>query len=345
MSQVRQSNIILSVSSIFILIVIVALGIQVNNVISGSTDDTEIKPLIGIITSDSIHDQSWGSLAFEGKQNILNEYDVNVVLISDKDTNGQRNRATLELIDEGATLIIGHGGEFSSIFSEMAPYHKDVHFVTLSGSSDHDNQTSIRFHHTSSGYFAGYIAGLLTETNKVGVIDAYGPPGRGTVGFFAGLHEVNEEAELYHRIVESRDDERKAERLARELIESGVDVIFTRGNAFNRAVIHEAMEADIYAIGFLTDQAYMAPDHVITSIINDTPRAYMTIMEQYLSEKGLQSGELMVDFKDGVYQLAPFGPMVDDETSEKILNHLEKYINGQFNFDDLNDDDWLERLK
>lgn len=336
MNSAKQMKAILFVAVILTSLIIVILAFRVNTVLHPQINGNENnKTLVGVITSDSILDQSWGSLAYEGKLKISESFPVEVELISEMETEEKMKHAALDLIHKGNTLIIGHGASFSPVFTELALGYPEVHFVTLNGYATHANQSSFWLNHKSPDYFAGMIASLMTKTNKVAIIDSFGTHVEEMLGFFAGIEEFNPDAEVYSRVVGSWDDEETAARYTQELVDLDVDVIFTRGNAFNRAVIHEVEKAGIYAIGFVDDQAYMAEENVLTSIINDVPQAYLIIMKQYFSKRGIQSGQTILDFKDGVYRIAPFGDMVPLSVQEKVVEQLKKYNRGEFNFDDL----------
>jgi transcriptional activator of comK gene len=336
MSQSQQLKTILLTASTFTLIIILALAFQVHSALNQQQSGMATlnrSLFIGILTSDSIHDQSWGSLAYEGQLRMMERFPVQVELISEVDTEDKMREATVQMIHKGVGIMIGHGREFSTVFTQLAPEYPNVHFVTINGTAEYSNQSAFTSHPQSYGYFAGMIAALMTETNKVAVIDSFVSNAEGIAGFKRALEEFNPEAEFFLRSVGSRDDEVKGAQMAKELVGLGVDIIFPQGNAFNRAVIYEAEKANINVIGYITDQAYMAEDHVLTSMLIDLSQAYVLIMEQYFSPDGIQSGNVILDFRDGVYGLAPFGPMVPEEIRKLVANQLEGYNKGEFILD------------
>lgn len=334
-SQFNSLKTILLSAGAITLLIFVGLAFQVHSILNqDQTTQAKIDQQhtihIGILTSDSIHDQSWGSLAYEGQGRLLEEdFPVKVDLISEVNTESKMKHETTQLIERGIKLVIGHGREFSPVFTELAQSYQDVRFVTINGQSKHPNQTVLTLNYYSYNYFVGIIAALMTKTNKVGMIEAYGIDNEVIENFKLAVNKFNPDAEMFFEVVGSRDDEITGGKIARELIEQGVDVIFTQGNAYNRSVIHEAEKADIYVIGYITDQAYMAKQHVITSVVNHVPEAYVYILESYLSEEGIQSGNIVLDFKDGVYSFAPFGPMVPEEIQRVVIDELERYNQGE----------------
>jgi transcriptional activator of comK gene len=332
MAQSNQLKTILLTAGTLSLFIIFLLAYQMHTTLNQSSTTPVINDSlsVGILTSDSIHDQSWGSLAYEGHLRIIKKFPAQVDIMSEINTETKMREMTLEMVRNGVQLIIGHGREFSPVFTQMAPMYPDVHFVTINGSAEYPNQSSFTSHPESYGYFAGMVAALMTKTNKVAVIDSFDTTAEGRAGFKLALEEFNPEATFLLRSVGSRDDEEKGAQMAQELIDLGVDVIFSQGNAFNRSVIYEAEKADIQVIGYITDQAYMAEQNVITSVLIDLSEAYVFIIERYLSPEGLPSGNIILDFKDGVYDLAPFGKMVPEEVRKKVTTQLEKYNQREF---------------
>jgi transcriptional activator of comK gene len=335
MSQSNQLKTILLIAGTFTLIIIFLLAYQVHTTLSQESSNLNINDSlsVGILTSDSIHDQSWGSLAYEGHLRIVERFPVKVEMMSEINTETKMREATLQMIRNGVRLMIGHGREFAPVFTQMAPNYPNVHFVTINGTAQYSNQSSFTTHSESYGYFAGMVAALMTKTNKVAIIDSFDSTAEGRAGFKMALEEFNPEATFFLRSVGSRDDEVKGAQMAKELIGLGVDVIFSQGNAFNRAVIYEAEKADIQVIGYITDQAYMAEEHVLTSVLIDLSEVYVFIIGQYFSSEGIQSGNIILDFKDGVYGLAPFGQMVPEEVRKTVITKLGRYNRGEFKAD------------
>ena len=57
---------------------------------------------------------------------------------------------------------------------------------------------------------------------------------------------------------------------------------------------------------------------MLTSVINDVSQMYVEIMKDYFSEEGIQPGLKLLTEEDGVYQLAPFGPMFTEDDLQYI---------------------------
>jgi|GEM_PF-504419 len=308
------------------------IGFKMKEIISEAvTTNSDGKTNVAIITTDVIVDQSWGSLAYKGKLKMEELFPVNVTLYSEINTNQLIKDTIKEAINNQSKVIIGHGREFSNIFTEAAKKHPDIHFITLHGTSKYPNQSVYTFDQGEIEYFAALAASKVTKTNKVGLIDSFDSRERNPE-FESGLAYYNPEIEFYYRYVNSRDDGDKASKILQELIDEGVDVVYSKGNSYNRDIIDLAKKSGIYVIGYLDDQSYMGKNHVITSVKNDVSQAYIVMMEDYFSKDGIPHGQVMLSAEHGVYSLAPFGPMLTNKDKQFIENEIEKFKKGEISF-------------
>ncbi|MFC0472394.1 BMP family ABC transporter substrate-binding protein [Halalkalibacter kiskunsagensis] len=328
MQQSNQSRIMLLVTMV---VAIVFISIVVWNVIDSLFHSSiEMKQQettnIVIMTSDKVIDQSWGSLAYKGQIEIKEHFPVHVSLFSEINTDALIKKTIIQTVEEGAEVIIGHGREFSDVFTELAPNYSSVHFVTIHGTSKYPNQSVYTFYpggHGQIEYFAALPASLKTETNKVGLLDVLEDSEKNP-HFKRGLSYFNPGIKFYYQVAESRNDGDEAVKLMKKLIKEGVDVVYSKGNEFNREVIELAKKHNIYVIGYLDDQSYLAEDLVLTSVINDVPQAYVAIMKDYFSEPGITPGTNFLTKDDGVYRLAPLGPMFTEKEKKYIEYEIDK---------------------
>ncbi|WP_018392078.1 BMP family ABC transporter substrate-binding protein [Bacillus sp. 37MA] len=322
MPQKNQSKLLLWVTVIVIFTFISIILFKTETILDNTETNSQIeKTKMTIITSDVIEDQSWGSLAYKGKMKIEEQFPVSAELFSEIKTEEQMEDTITKAVAADSKVIIGHGREFSSFFTKIATTYPDVHFVTIHGTSKHPNQTVYTFDQNKIEYMAALAAVLKTKSNKIGILDAYEARKR-LPGFEQGMRQYKPEAVLYYSVVNSRDDGEKAVELMKEMMNQGVDVIFTKGNGYNRNVIDYAKEKNIFVIGYLDDQSYMGEEHVLTSVVNDVPQAYIAVMKDFFSEDGIPQGKVVLNEKDGVYNLAPFGPMYTEEEKQYIRSEI-----------------------
>jgi basic membrane lipoprotein Med (substrate-binding protein (PBP1-ABC) superfamily) len=143
-------------------------------------------------------------------------------------------------------------------------------------------------------FLAGIIAGKITKTNKIGVVAAMpiNEVNRIVNAFIYGAKMVNPNVEVkvvyllgnippgespwYHPTT--------AKRLAKTLIDSGVDVIFAeRVGAEEAAREAYAAGREVWVIGNMADQYERAPEVTITSLIWDMRPTVRVVFDRVLS--------------------------------------------------------------
>jgi basic membrane lipoprotein Med (substrate-binding protein (PBP1-ABC) superfamily) len=143
-------------------------------------------------------------------------------------------------------------------------------------------------------FLAGIIAGKITKTNKIGVVAAMpiNEVNRIVNAFIYGAKMVNPNVEVkvvyllgnippgespwYHPAT--------AKRLAKTLIDSGVDVIFAeRVGAEEAAREAYAAGKEVWVIGNMADQYERAPEVTITSLIWDMRPTVRVVFDRVLS--------------------------------------------------------------
>ncbi|MDL4840704.1 BMP family ABC transporter substrate-binding protein [Aquibacillus rhizosphaerae] len=324
MQQSKQLRIILCIATVVVTIITVVIILkskEIMNALELGADEENTN--IVVMTSDVINDQSWGGLAYKGKLRMEEQFPVNVEMVSELTTENLMQEALSDTLEENPNIVIGHGREFSEVFTEIAPSHQNVQFITIHGDATYENQSVYTFDQNEIEYFAAIIAAIKTKTNKIGLIDAYEAREKNP-GFEKGIEHYNPDATFYYDVVKSRNNGKKAVQIMEEMINDGVDVIYSKGNAYNQDVINMAKEKSIYVIGYLEDQSYMGKDVVLTSIINDVPQAYIAILSDYFSETGIPSGKTILNENDGVYHMSPFGPMVTEEETDFIHSEIDR---------------------
>ncbi len=195
-------------------------------------------------------------------------------------------------------------------------------------------------------FLAGIIAGKITKTNKIGVVAAMpiNEVNRIVNAFIHGAKTVNPNVEVkvvyllgnippgespwYHPAT--------AKRLAKTLIDSGVDVIFAeRVGAEEAAREAYAGGKEVWVIGNIADQYERAPEVTITSLVWDMRPTVRVVFERVLS--GSFTADNLGTYSwmsfDGSY-LAPFhhfgepSPPLNDEILSLVKEWEDKIRSG-----------------
>ncbi len=286
---------------------------------SGKKSDV---PTVALLLEGPTYDQGWNSSALESLTELQKKYGFSLEIANNLKAEQIPNVAR-KYADNGFDLIFGHGRIFSEPFTKISPFYPDTRFVSFNGEAVHPNQTTVRFDMKPAGFIVGELAALMSKSHKVGYIVTDQPSEYNQVeGFKLGVERIAPHTTVKVEKVPDFNDVTSATQAARRLIAEGVDVIYTTGDSYNLAVITEAQRANIYAIGYIADQGYMAPNHVLASLLQDVGQCYRTIMAQYM-KGSLPTGKVTYGLSEGVNRLSQFGPMVPAEVQERINRELQ----------------------
>lgn len=303
--------------TMLLLLSIIMIGCS--NPISSSSDFK-----IGLFLEDTIDDQGWNSKGYQGLLNIHANMNIDVVFKEEVNTRREIEEAVEAFEKEGVRLLFGHGRIYAEHFTELGKKYPNIHFVSFNGEVDGENVTSLHFNGYSMGFFAGLVAGAMTETGHISVVAAF-PWQPEVEGFRDGGKVGNPSANSHIRFVESWTDENKAMEYFNELEEERVDIIYPTGDGYHIALIEAAKDNGSSIIGYVSDQSDLGESTVLTSTVQHVDELYELVAKQYI-DRQLQAGNIRYDFQDGVISLGKFSPEVPEEIKKQIEKAMNDYI-------------------
>ena len=174
----------------------------------------------------------------------------------------------------GYDVVFMVGGQFIDVsyFSNITAIYNETLFVQIPG-LDFSNAANLVGLHPAfqidGHYLAGVLAGLMTETNNIGVVFGqwYEYLSFEFYAFKAGVESVNDVACVHGRVAGSWGDAALGKEVTKALIEiKNVDIVVQVADTTGRGVIAAAIEAGIAIIGCVADQNSLAPLNTMTSI-------------------------------------------------------------------------------
>lgn len=181
-----------------------------------------------------------------------------------------------EVANHDIDIIIGMSFVDTAPLLEMAEKHPDIKFMVIDGVVPplFTNAKSIIFREHEGSFLVGVIAALKSKTGKIGFIGGRDLP---LIHNFAGGYEqgaryVNPQIEIVEDMIgpdfDAWDKPETGQKLAKKQYADGVDVIFAAAGASGLGVLKEASQhKDKYAIGVDSNQNYLYPGHVLTSMV------------------------------------------------------------------------------
>jgi basic membrane protein A len=137
----------------------------------------------------------------------------------------------------------------------------------------------VTFREQEAAFLAGVVAGLTTETGRIGFVGGIEIPSvvRFLSGFEAGVASVAPEVTVSTAYVGDFEDTAVAAELATGFFDSGADIVFEVAGAAGLAVYQVA--ADLgpghWVVGTDTCKDQLAPDNYLTSATKDVAGAVL----------------------------------------------------------------------
>lgn len=173
-------------------------------------------------------------------------------------------------INEGASIIVLLGFEFNDIVAQVAPTAPDIQFLIVDQCIENrpDNVHCAVFREYEASYLMGVAAGMMTETNKVGVVGALDIPflHRYTDGYAQGVKSVAPEAEVDIRWVGGENpfsDPVRAKEQAVAMHSAGSDLIFTATSGGDYGVFEAARELGFEVFSVDVNHCPELPEHMV----------------------------------------------------------------------------------
>lgn len=262
-------------------------------------------------------DKSFNASAYEGATRAQKDLGIEFKYVEATDTNAIENLHR-SFAAKDFDLIIGIGFAQADAVKKIAAQFPQKKFAIVDGEVTLPNVRSLLFEEHEGSYLVGAIAALKSK-NKVGFIGGMDIPliRRFEMGYEAGMKKINPKAQLVSNFIgisgEAWNNPAKAKELALAQFNSGVDVIFVAAGASGSGVFDAAEEKKKLAIGVDSNQNWMKPGFVLTSMLKRVDIAvYNTIRET-------KDGQ----FKGGIVRFGLKDKGIDysvDQYNEKVLS-------------------------
>ena len=183
-------------------------------------------------------------------------------------------------------------------------------------------------------FVVGYIAARTTKTGKVGfvggissaLIDQFEYGYRGGVAF--ANKENNTNVEVSAQYAESFSDAAKGKAIANSMYSDGCDVVFHAAGGVGTGVIEAAKDANKLAIGVDRDQAYLAPENVLTSALKRVNVAIVEISEKILKDGQKGGTTISLGASEDAVGIAEDHHLMAEDTYKAAIGLLDKIKAG-----------------
>ncbi len=238
---------------------------------------------IGIVFSvGGLGDKSFNDSAYEGVKRVKEDKGIDIKYVEPESVAVMKDYLQ-SFAEEGYDLVITVGFYFVDPLTEVAANYPDTKFVIIDGVVDLPNVKSVVFDEYQRGILAGASAALKSENGITGIVGGLEIPIITTYvdGYRAGAKMVNNDIEVLVNYAGSFADPVKGKEIAVMMNQAGADVISHVAGGTGVGVMEAAKEKNFYAIGVDSDQKYLAPEQVITSVLKNVDNVVEKVVEDY----------------------------------------------------------------
>ena len=243
-------------------------------------------------------------------------------------------QAMRECIEEGCQVIYATSFNYMDTCEALAEEYPDVIFSHGTGYKSNDTNFNNYFGRIyQARYLSGIVAGMKTETNKIGYVAAMGSENSEVTGgadaFAIGVAEVNPDAQVYVKVTNSWLSPTEETNAAKALIAEGCDVIGQHCDTPNPQT--EAEAAGVWGVGYNSDMKKDAPGATLTSVIWNWGKYYTESTKKVID--GTWTAEnYFGGMKEGLVDIAPLNEdLVAPGTQEKVDEAKKRIVEEGFN--------------
>jgi basic membrane protein A len=230
-------------------------------------------------------DKSFNAAAWEGARRSARDFPI---LLKDVEPGDPTSiePSMRAFAERGYDLIIGVGFAQAPIMESVARDYPNLKFAIIDGVINLPNVASLIFKEHEGSFLVGMIAGRMTRTGKIGFVGGMDIPliHKFKVGYQEGARYANPSVQVFENYIGVTDaawnNPGKGKELAKAQIERGADIIFQAAGNSGLGVFDAAEEAKKFVIGVDSNQNWIKPGFVLTSMIKRVDLAvYNTVKE------------------------------------------------------------------
>ena len=267
------------------------------------------------------HDQ--GIVAMQETLGLSDEQIVRKNNIDDTDTTAIEN-AMNECIEEGCNIIFATSWGYMDTCEALAAEYPNVFFSHATGYKSNGTNFNHYFGRIyQARYLSGIVAGMKTETNKIGYVSAMGSEnGECTSGidaFAMGVASVNPEATVEVKVTNSWYDPEGEGQAAQALIDDGCDVIAQHCDTNNPQIA--ARDAGVWGVGYISDMTSEVCESVLTSVFWNGCAYYTAALQNVIDgtwTPGVHVEDYFGSMADGLLSITALSSEVAEGTQEAV---------------------------
>ncbi|KPP84193.1 MAG: basic membrane protein A-like protein [Rhodobacteraceae bacterium HLUCCA08] len=261
-------------------------------------------------------DKSFNESAFNGAQRWAEETGGEYADFEIQ-SDAQREQAIRRFAEAGHNPIVMAGFSWGTPLAEAAGDYPDTTFVIIDMVVDAPNVRSVVFNEHEGSYLVGMLAAMASETDTVGFIGGMDIPliRKFGCGYAQGVLATNPDATVIANMTGTTptawNDPVKGSELTIAQITQGADVVYAAAGGTGVGVLQTAADEGIFSIGVDSNQNYLQPGSVLTSMVKRVDNA---VHDAFTAGPEVETGLVVMGVANGGVGYAV------DEFNEALLS-------------------------
>jgi basic membrane protein A len=185
----------------------------------------------------------------------------------------QREQTMRRMAERGANPVVVLGFANASTLEKVAPDYPETMFAIVDMVVDQPNVQSIVFSEHEGSYLVGMAAALTSKSGTVSFVGGMDVPliRKFACGYAQGAKAVNPDITVIANMTGTTpaawNDPGRGAEIARSQIDQGSDVVYAAAGGTGVGVLQAAADAGVFSIGVDSNQNYLHPGSVLTSMM------------------------------------------------------------------------------
>jgi basic membrane protein A len=304
----------------------------------------EVKPALVYGTGGKF-DKSFNEAGFNGAEKFKKESGVGYRDFEPQDDT-QGEQAIRKFASEGFSPIVALSFAWTDAVTKVSKEFPEAKFVLVDSVVDAPNVRSVVFKESEGSYLVGLLAAMKSETKKVGFVGGMDIPliHKFACGYVQGA-KAGGATQFFQNYVGTTgaawNDPVRAGELTKSQIDQGGDVVYAAAGASGLGALQTAADAGKLGIGVDSNQNYLHPGKVLTSMVKRVDVAVYNAFMDAKSDKwssGVQALGLKENGVDWAYD-DNNKPLITDDQKAAVDKAKADIISGKIEVHDFMTDE------
>lgn len=284
----------------------------------------DVKPALVYGTGGKF-DKSFNEAAFAGAEKFKTETGTEYRDFEPTgDTQGEQ--AIRNFASKGYNPVVAVSFAWTSAVEKVAAEFPDTQFVIVDSVVDLPNVRSVVYKEEEGSYLVGVLAGMASKTGKVGFVGGMDIPliRKFACGYEQGARAANKDIEVFQNMTGTTgaawNDPVRGGELTKNQIDQGADVVYAAAGATGLGVLQTAADNGKLSIGVDSNQNYVHPGSVLTSMIKRVDLAVYNAYTDVKDDKFTAGVQSLGVKEDGV------GYALDEYNKDLITDDMKAAV-------------------